>query len=49
MQEPKFVSGGEKARKLVDLSNFSIYFDTELLGGLEGQPLVVRLNVYNCM
>ena len=41
-QEPKFVSGGEKAQKLVDLSNFSIYFDSELLGDLEGQALVVR-------
>ena len=40
-QEPKFVSGGDKAQKLVDLSNFSIYFDTELLGDLEGQALVV--------
>ena len=36
------MSGGEKARKLVDLSNFSIYFDSELLGDLEGQALVVR-------
>ena len=44
-QEPKFVSGGEKAQKLVDLSNFSIYFDTELLGDLEGQALVVRNSV----
>ena len=44
-QEPKFVSGGEKAQKLVDLSNFSIYFDTELLGDLEGQALVVRKTV----
>ena len=43
--EPKFVSGGERARKLVDLNNFSIYFDTELLGDLEGQALVVR----NCV
>lgn len=44
-QEPKFVSGGEKAQKLVDLSNFSIYYDTELLGDLEGQALVVRNSV----
>ena len=45
-QEPMFVSGGDKARKLVDLSNFSVYFDTELFGGLEGQPLVVSVHVY---
>ena len=38
------MSGGEKAQKLVDLSNFSIYFDSELLGDLEGQALVVRVS-----
>lgn len=38
------MSGGEKAQKLVDLSNFSIYFDSELLGDLEGQALVVRIS-----
>ena len=47
LQEPKFVSGGDKAQKLVDLSNFSIYFDTELLGDLEGQALVVRIDIIN--
>ena len=43
VQEPKFVSRGEKARKLVDLSKFSINFDTEILRGLEGQALVVYI------
>ena len=41
-QEPKFVTGEEKARKLFDLQNFATYFDTEVLGELEGQELVVR-------
>ena len=41
-QEPKFVTGEEKARKLFDLQNFAAYFDTEVLGELEGQELVVR-------
>ena len=40
-QEPKFVTGEEKARKLFDLQNFAAYFDTEVLGELEGQELVV--------
>ena len=39
------MSGGDKAQKLVDLSNFSIYFDTELLGDLEGQALVVSNHI----
>ena len=40
-QEPKFVIGEEKTRKLFDLQNFAAYFDTEVLGELEGQELVV--------
>ena len=44
-QEPKFVTGEEKARKLFDLQNFAAYFDTEVLGELEGQELVVRFHV----
>ena len=40
-QEPKFVVGEEKTRKLFDLQNFAAYFDTEVLGELEGQELVV--------
>ena len=44
-QEPKFVSGEEKARKLFDLQNFSAYFDTEVLGDLEGQELMVSVAV----
>ena len=41
IQEPKFVIGEEKTRKLFDLQNFAAYFDTEVLGELEGQELVV--------
>ena len=44
-QEPKFVSGEEKARKLFDLQNFAAYFDTEVLGELEGQELMVRVAI----
>ena len=44
-QEPKFVSGEEKARKLFDLQNFAAYFDTEVLGELEGQELMVRVTI----
>ena len=40
-QEPKFVTGGEKAQKLFDLQNFSVYWDSEILGDTEGQKLVV--------
>ena len=29
------------ARKLFDLQNFAIYWDTEVLGDLEGEELVV--------
>lgn len=36
-----FISGGEMAWKLMDLQNFAVYFDHELLGGLEGQGLIV--------
>lgn len=44
-QEPKFVSGEEKARKLFDFQNFAAYFDTEVLGELEGQELMVRVAI----
>ena len=40
LQEPKFVSG-EKAWKLFDFQNF----DTEVLGELEGQELMVRVTI----
>ena len=43
LQEPKFVSGEEKAWKLFDFQNFAAYFDTEVLGELEGQELMVRV------
>lgn len=36
-----FTSGGEMAWKLMDLQNFAVYFDHELLGSLEGQGLIV--------
>ena len=39
------MSGGSKARKLVDLKGFSVYFDTEILGELEGQQLEVEIHV----
>lgn len=35
----------EKARKLVDLHNFAVYWDTHLLGDLEGASLVVCITV----
>ena len=41
VQEPRFVSGEEKAFKLVDLKDFTVYSDSELFGELEGQALVV--------
>ena len=54
--DAKFVTGGDKARKLFDLQNISVYFDTELLGDIEGQDLVVRTctcerenNKYRCV
>ena len=40
-----FTSGGEMAWKLMDLQNFAVYFDLELLGSLEGQGLIVSLCV----
>ena len=36
-----FTSGEEMAWKLMDLQNFAVYFDHELLGSLEGQSLIV--------
>ncbi len=36
------MTGEEKARKLFDLQNFSVYWDRETLGDVEGQELVVR-------
>lgn len=35
------MSAAEKARKLMDLTNFAVYWDTQLLGELEGTDLVV--------
>lgn len=46
VQEPQFVSGEEKAYKLVDLKGFTVYSDRELFGELEGQSLVVSVCVY---
>jgi len=40
-QVPKFMSAAEKARKVMDLANFAVYWDTEMLGELEGTDLVV--------
>lgn len=40
------MAAGEKARKLMDLHNFAVYWDTQLLGDLEGASLVVCLS-YN--
>ena len=37
------MSGEDKIWKLMDLHNFVVYFDHELLGDLEGQDLVVSL------
>ncbi len=45
VQEPRFVSGEEKAFKLVDLKDFTVYSDSELFGELEGQALVVSVCV----
>ena len=42
-QEAKFTVGEDMAWKLVDLQNFAVYFDHELLGSQEGQALVVSL------
>ena len=36
-----FTSGEEMAWKLMDLQNFAVYFDHELLGDLEGHGLIV--------
>ena len=37
-------------RKLMDLQNFSVYFDHQLLGDLEGVKLMVRFTcMYVCM
>ena len=35
------MSAAEKARKLIDLHNLAVYWDTQLLGDLEGASLVV--------
>ncbi len=36
------MTGDGKARKLFDLLNFSVYWDREVIGDVEGQELVVR-------
>lgn len=36
-----FASGEDMSWKLIDLQNFAVYFDHELLGNLEGQDFVV--------
>jgi len=35
------MAAAEKARKLMHLHNFAVYWDTQLLGDLEGTTLVV--------
>ena len=35
------MTAAEKARKLIDLHNFAVYWDNQLLGDLEGTSLVV--------
>ena len=40
------MSGEDKAFKLVDLKNFTVYSDSELFGELEGQALVVSGQLY---
>lgn len=37
------MAAAEKARKLMNLHNFAVYWDTQLLGDLEGATLVVCL------
>ncbi len=43
------MSGEEKAFKLVDLKDFTVYSDSELFGDLEGQALVVSVCVCVCV
>eukprot|EP00731_Ephydatia_muelleri_P014885 Em0008g605a len=47
--EPRFVSGQDMARKLVDFKNFSVYWDTELLGSVDGAGLVEALREKHMM
>ena len=42
LQNRAFVSGSEREYKLVDVTDFSLYWDTEVVGGVEGDELVVR-------
>ena len=35
------MTAAEKARKVMNLHNFAVYWDTQLLGDLEGTSLVV--------